>query len=99
MFRRNGLTEMNGLAANNRKRKTGLDMESEEAQHDFAAKALTDAVKKCERNSVPSEVTVQTIVSVAVTLLLSCSDPDDAATLLESMAAAIRRGEITRDDA
>jgi hypothetical protein len=56
---------------------------------------LTDAVKKYDKNGVPPEVTVQTLISVGVTLLLSCTEADDAASLLE---AAIRSGEITRDD-
>jgi hypothetical protein len=72
--------------------------DSEEAQHTFAAKALTDAVKKCDKNGVSPEVTVQTLISVAVTLLLSCTEAEDAASLLGRMAAAIRSGEITRDD-
>jgi hypothetical protein len=71
---------------------------AEEAQHNLAAKAFTDAVKKCDKNGVPPEVTVQTLISVGVTLLLSCTEADDAASLLERMAAAIRSGEITRDD-
>jgi hypothetical protein len=79
--------------------KMALHVNSGGAQHDFAAKALTDAVKKCERSGVSTEVTVETMVSVAVTLLLSCADLDDAATLLESIAAGIRRGDFTRDDA
>jgi hypothetical protein len=70
---------------------------AEEAQHNLAAKALTDAVKKCDKNGVSPEVTVQTLISVAVTLLLSCTEADDAASLLERMAASIRSGEITRD--
>jgi hypothetical protein len=84
--------------AANREASMGLQMDSQEAQHNFAATALTDAVKKCERNGVPTDVTVQTIVSVAVTLLLSCTDPDGAADLLESMAAGIRHGDFTRHD-
>jgi hypothetical protein len=47
---------------------------AEEAQHNLAAKALTDAVKKCDKNGVPPEVTVQTLISVGVTLLLSCTE-------------------------
>ena len=74
-------------------------MKSEEAQHDFAAKAFTDAVKKCEKNGISPEVTVQTLLSVGATLLLSCCDEDDAASMLEGMAATIRSGKITRDDA
>jgi hypothetical protein len=70
---------------------------AEEAQHDLAAKALTAAVKKCDKNGVSPEVTVQTLISVAVTMLLSCTEADDAANLLERMAASIRSGEITRD--
>jgi hypothetical protein len=70
---------------------------SQEAQHKFVAKALTDAVKKCGKNDIATEITVQTMISVAVTLLLSCTEAGDAASLLESMAAAIRSGEITRD--
>jgi hypothetical protein len=63
----------------------------------LAAKALTAAVKKCDKNGVSPEVTVQTLISVAVTLLLSCTEAEDAASLLERMAASIRSGEITRD--
>ena len=74
-------------------------MKSEEAQHDFAAKALTDAVEKCEKNGVSTEIAVQTLLSVGATFLLSCCEADDAASMLEGMAGAIRRGEITRDDA
>ena len=70
---------------------------AEEAQHDLAAKALTAAVKKCDKSGVSPEVTVQTLISVAVTMLLSCTEADDAANLLERMAASIRSGEITRD--
>ncbi len=74
-------------------------MQSEEAQHNYAAKALTDAVTKCEKRGVSTEITVQTILSVGVTLLVSCHDADDAARLLERMAEAIRSGEYIRDDA
>jgi 3-methyladenine DNA glycosylase/8-oxoguanine DNA glycosylase len=74
-------------------------VKSEEAQHDFAAKALTDAVKRCEKSGVSTEITVQTLLSVGATLLLSSCGADDAASMLEGMAAAIRSGEITRDDA
>ena len=70
---------------------------AEEAQHKLAAKALTAAVKKCDTHGVSPEVTVQTLISVAVTLLLSCTEAEDAASLLERMAASIRTGEITRD--
>ena len=38
---------------------------------------------------------VQTFVSVAVTLLLAHSDEEEVATLLEGMAAEVRRGEMT----
>jgi hypothetical protein len=68
-----------------------------DTQRRNSAKALTDAVKKCDKNGVSPEVTVQTLISVAVTLLLSCTEADDAASLLERMAASIRSGEITRD--
>jgi hypothetical protein len=74
-------------------------VKSEEAQHNFAAKALTDAVKRCEKSGVSTEITVQMFLSVGVTLLLSSCEADDAASMLEGMAAAIRSGEITRDDA
>jgi hypothetical protein len=52
---------------------------AEEAQYNLAAKALTAAVKKCDKNGVSPEVTVQTLISVAVTLLLSCTEAEDAA--------------------
>ena len=74
-------------------------MKSQEAQHEYAAKALTDAVKKCEKHGVSVEITVQTIISVGVTLLLSCHEANDAADLLESTAALIRSGRHLRDDA
>jgi hypothetical protein len=74
-------------------------LKSEEAQHEFAAKALTDAVEKCENNGVSPEVTMQTLLSVGATFLLSCCEADDAANMLEGMAATIRSGKITRDDA
>jgi len=74
-------------------------LKSEEAQHDFAAKAFTDAVKKCDIIGVSPEITVQTLLSVGATLLLSCCEEDDAASMLEGMAATIRTGKITRDDA
>jgi hypothetical protein len=70
---------------------------AEEAQHNLAAKALTAAVKKCDKNGVSPEVTVKTLISVAVSLLLSCTEAENAASLLERMAASIRSGEITRD--
>ena len=70
-----------------------------ETQHEFAAKVLTDAVKKCEKNGVSPEVTMQTLLSVGATFLLSCCEADDAASMLEGMAATIRSGKITRDDA
>jgi hypothetical protein len=74
-------------------------MKSEDAQHEYAAKALTDAVKKCEKHGVSVEITVQTIISVGVTLLLSCHEASDAEDLLESTAALIRSGRHLRDDA
>jgi len=74
-------------------------IKSKEAQRDFVAKAFTDAVKKCEKNGVSTEITVQALLSVGATLLLSCCEADDAASMLEGMAAVIRSGEITRDDA
>jgi len=37
-------------------------MKSEEAQRDFVAKAFTDAVKKCEKNGVSTEITVQALI-------------------------------------
>jgi hypothetical protein len=74
-------------------------VKSEEGQHEFAAKALTDAIKRCEKSGVSTKITVQTLLSVGATLLLSSCEADDAAIMLEGMAAAIRSGEITRDDA
>ena len=74
-------------------------VKSKEAQHNFAAGALTAALKRCQRNGVSTEIAVQTLLSVGATLLLSCCEADDAASMLEGMAAVIRSGEITRDDA
>jgi hypothetical protein len=74
-------------------------VKSKEAQHDFAARSLTDALKRCQKNGVSTEIAVQTILSLGATLLLSSCEAEDAASMLEGMAAAIRRGEITRDDA
>jgi len=75
------------------------NMTSPEAHHGYAEKALTNAIKKCLKNGVSTEITAQTLLSVGATFLLSCSDEDDAARVLEGMAAAIRSGDITRDDA
>jgi transposase len=44
-------------------------VKSEGAQHDFAAKALTDAIKRCEKSGVSTEITVQTLLSVGATMV------------------------------
>jgi hypothetical protein len=66
-------------------------IKSKEAQRDFVAKAFTDAVKKCEKNGVSTEITVQALLSVGATLLLSCCEADDAASMLEILWG-VRRG-------
>lgn len=73
-------------------------MKSEEARYNFAAKALSDVVKRLEINGVSAETSAEALLSAGVRSLLLCSTPDKAASLLDGMAAAIRSGEITRDD-
>jgi hypothetical protein len=70
-------------------------MSATDAQHSFVVKQLTAALKKCERHGVPPEVVVQTILSFGVTMAIAFQDQEDAAKLLESLASAVRRGEIT----
>jgi hypothetical protein len=72
-------------------------MKSEEARYNFAAKAITDMVKRFEINGVSAETAAEALLSAGVRSLLLCSTPDKAASLLDGMADAIRRGEITRD--
>jgi hypothetical protein len=72
-----------------------MKLNSAEAWHNFAVRQLVTAFKKCEAKGVPPEITVQTALSSALTMLIAAQGPDEAASLLESMAATIRRGEIT----
>ncbi len=73
-------------------------VKNKETQRALAIAAFTDAVEKCEKNGVSIEIAAQTLLSVASTLLLSICEADDAAEILESMAAVIRSGRITEDD-
>jgi hypothetical protein len=70
-------------------------MSSTDTNRRFVVKQLDDALRKCERKGVPLETVVETIVSFGVTLAITSKTPEDAAKLLEIMALAIRRGEIT----
>jgi hypothetical protein len=72
-----------------------MKMDSGEFQHAFVVKQLTAAFKKCEAKGISPEIMIQTVLSSGVTLLIAAQGPDGAATLLDSMAAAIRHGEIT----
>jgi hypothetical protein len=51
--------------------------------------------KPCERKGIPPATVVGTIISFGVTLAITTQTPEDAAKLLEAMASAIRRGQIT----
>jgi hypothetical protein len=66
-----------------------------EAQHSFVAKQLANACKKCERHGILPEVVVQTILSFGITMAIAFQDQEDAAKLLDSLAAAVHRGDIT----
>jgi hypothetical protein len=66
-----------------------------EAQHNFVAKQLATACKKCERHGISPEVVVQAILSFGITMAIAFQDQEDAAKLLDSLAAAVRRGDIT----
>jgi len=70
-------------------------MNSTDINRKFIVKQLDDALRKCERKNIPSETVVETIISFGVTLAITFQTPEDAAKLLENMALAIRRGEIT----
>ena len=71
------------------------EMDSTEINRKFVVKQLDDALKKCERKGIPPATVVETIFSFGVTLAITGQTREDAAKLLESMALAIRRGEIT----
>ena len=74
-------------------------VKSKEAQHDFAARALTDALKRCQKNGVSTEIAVQTILSVGATLLLSSCEADDAASMLEGQQfGVVKLQGMTRSD-
>ena len=61
----------------------------------FVVTQLDDALEKCERKGIPLGTVVETIISFGVTLAITSKTTEDAAKLLEVMALAIRRGEIT----
>ena len=66
-----------------------------DAQHSFVVKQLDAAVKRCERHCIPPEVVVQTILSFGISMAIAFQDQEDAAKLLEGLASAVRRGDIT----
>lgn len=70
-------------------------MQSEEVQHAFVVKQLMAVLAKCEAKGVKVEIVIQTMLSSGVTMLITSQGQEGAATLLESMAEAIRRGEIS----
>ena len=70
-------------------------MDTLEASHEFVMKQLADVLKKCERKKIDPEVVVQTALSFAATLAVACLDQEGAAELIESLAEAIRSGEMT----
>ena len=74
-------------------------MGSIEQQHTFIRNCLIDVAKKCETRGIDPEIVAQTIISVGVTLAISSSYTEDVARLLENIAASVRNGDFTRDDA
>jgi hypothetical protein len=70
-------------------------MSPTDAQHNFVAKQLTAACKKCESHGISPEIVVQTSLSFGITMAIAFQDQEDAARLLESLASAVRRGDIT----
>jgi hypothetical protein len=68
-------------------------------QHTFIRDSLVDVAKKCDKRGIDPEIVVQTIISVGVALAVASCDMEDVARLLESMAASVRNGDFTRDDA
>jgi hypothetical protein len=66
--------------------------------HDFVAKSLTTVVKNCEKREIDTQIVVQTMLSVALTVAISTSNIEDVANFLENLASGIRRGEFTRND-
>ena len=70
-------------------------MAQTDEQHSFVVKQLDAAVRKCERHGIPPEVVVQAILSFGLTMAIAFQDQEDAARLLESLASAVRRGDIT----
>jgi hypothetical protein len=74
-------------------------MDSIDQQHSFVRDSLVYVAQKCETRGIDPEIVVQTIISVGVTLAVASCDTEDVARLLESMAASVREGDFTRDDA
>jgi hypothetical protein len=72
-----------------------MKMDSAAFQHAFVVEQLAAAFKKCEAKGISPEMTIQTVLSSGVTMLIAAQGPEGAATLLDSMADAIRHGEIT----
>ena len=73
-------------------------MHARKQDHDFVVKSLTTIVKNCEKREIDTQVFVQTMLSVALTVAISTSNVEDVADLLESLASGIRRGEFTGND-
>jgi hypothetical protein len=73
-------------------------MTPREAQHKFVVKQFDAALKKCEREGISPELVVQTILSLGITMAIAFQDQEDAARLLEGLAAAVRRGDITHTE-
>ena len=67
-------------------------MNSAQSQHEFVVKQITTALKTCERKGVSADIAIQTILSVSVTMVVASQGTAGAAQMLESMAAAVRRG-------
>jgi hypothetical protein len=70
-----------------------------EQQHDHVRKGLEEFLAKCDNENIDPEIVAQTLLSFAVTTAWRFSDDEDLASLLESIAEAIRDGTFTRDDA
>ena len=66
-----------------------------QAQRDFVVKQIEAALKKCQLKGISPDIAAQTLLSVTVTMVLHSQGTEGAAGMLESIAAAVRRGDMT----
>jgi hypothetical protein len=69
-------------------------MDSMDADYEYIGKQLSEVLKKCMKKNIEPEVVIEVVLSFAGSLAVTSVGREDAAELLESLAEAIRSGEI-----